>query len=149
MPLCEALILEILRITSVAPIGVPHTMLSDSVFYGYHLPVGTMVFANIYAVHHNPEIWGDPENFRPERFLNADKSMVVRNKALIPFAEGKRKCIGESFALNNLFLFVTSICQNFHICPDPDIKEKVNFEPEPGLVQTPKPFRVLFSPRKC
>lgn len=130
MPFCEAFVMEILRIASVAPLGSPHTMLSNLVFYGYHLPVGTIVFANMYAVHHNPQIWGDPENFRPERFLKADKTKVVRNKAFIPFGEGKRKYIGDTFAMDTLFLFVTSICKNFHICPDPNSKEKVNFEPE-------------------
>jgi len=33
----------------------------------------------LYSVHYNPEIWGDPENFRPERFLSKDGKAVVRN----------------------------------------------------------------------
>ncbi len=110
--------------------------------------MGTTVLANIYAVHHDPEIWGDPEKFRPERFLNEDKTKCMRNKALIPFAEGKRKCIGDTFAMDSLFLFVTCICQNFNILPDPD-KEKADLEPNLGFMLIPKPFKIVVSSRKC
>lgn len=148
MPYCEAVVSEVLRITSTTPVGAPHDMISDLVFHDYHLAMGTTVFANIYAVHHDPKIWGDPEIFRPDRFLNEDKTKFVRNEALIPFAEGKRKCVGEALAMDAFFLFVTSICQQFDIFPDPDTKEKADLTPELGLMLAPKPFKVVVTSRK-
>ncbi len=148
MPYSEAVISEILRITSVVPCGVPHGMKSDLIFHGYHLPKGATVFPNLYAVHHDPEIWGDPENFRPERFLNVDGTKFVPNAALIPFAEGKRKCIGESFGMDSLFLFLTCLFQQFDVLPDPDNKGKADFEAGFGLLLAPKPFKIVISPRK-
>lgn len=148
MPYSEAIISEILRISSVAPIGIPHAMITDFTFNGYHLPKGASVFPNLYGVHHDPEIWGDPETFRPERFLSDDGTKFVQNEALIPFAEGKRKCLGESFGRDTLFLFVTNIFQQFSILPDPDNKEKADFEADFGLLLSPKPFKVVVSSRK-
>ncbi len=148
MPYSEAVISEILRFPAVAACGVPHGMNSDLIFHGYHLPKGATVFANIYGVHHNPEIWGDPENFRPEKFLNEDGMKFIQNYALIPFAEGKRKCQWESLRRDTLFLFVTSMFQQFDILPDPANKEKADFEGDVGLLRGPKPFKVVFSSRK-
>lgn len=148
MPYTEAVISELLRISSVAPLGIPHEIKSELVFRGYHLPKGAYLFVNLYAVHHNTEIWGDPETFRPERFLNENQTKFLPNEALIAFAEGKRKCIGENFAKDTLFLFATSICQQFDILPDPDNKGKVDLKPGTGFVLTPKPFKILISSRK-
>ncbi len=148
MPYSEAVISEVLRISSVVPIGVPHVMKSDLTFPGYHFPKRTSVISNLYAVHNDPDIWGDPECFRPERFLNEDGTKFVQNEALIPFAEGKRKCIGETFGKDTLFLFGTCICQQFNILRDPDNKEKADFGPDFGLLLRPKPFNVLVSSRK-
>ncbi len=148
MPYSEAVVSEILRITSVAPIGVPHTLLSDLDFYRYHFPMGTTIFANLYGVHHDPSIWGDSESFRPERFLNEDETKFMPNEALIPFAEGKRNCIGETLGRDTLFLFVTSIFQHFNILPNPENKVKADFEPDFGMMLGPKPFKVVVTPRK-
>lgn len=148
MPYSEAVISEILRITSLVSLGVPHEMKTDLKFHGYHFSKGTAIYANLYAVHHDPEIWGDPEIFRPERFLNEDGTKCVQKDALIPFAEGKRKCLGETLARDTLFLFVTSICQHFDILPDTDNKRKADFEADFGMILGPKPFEVLVSSRK-
>ncbi len=148
MPYSEAVLAEILRITSIVSFGAPHTMKSDLIFHGYHLPDKAAIFANLYGVHHDPEIWGDPETFRPERFLNEDGTKFVQNEALIPFAEGKRKCIGENFGKDTLFLFLTSIFQQFNILPDPDKKVKADFEPDFGFLLAPKPFKFVVLSRK-
>ncbi len=148
MPYCEAVICEVLRINSSVPLGAPHGMISDLEFHGYHIPKGATVFANTYAVQNDPDIWGDPEIFRPERFLNEDKTKFVRNEAFIPFSEGKRRCIGETFAMDTIFLFVASIFQHFNILRDPNITGKANLEPVFGMILFAKPFKILVSSRK-
>lgn len=91
MPYTEATILELLRKPAVVNNGVPHRMMQDAEFGGYLFPKGTVVISNIFWVHNDPKIWGDPENFRPERFLSKDETKVVKHDALVPFSLGKRQ----------------------------------------------------------
>lgn len=82
--------MEILRRTAVVNIGVPHRMLQDAVINGYFLPKNATVISNIFSVHNNLKTWGDPENFRPERFISEDGTKIVRPEEFIPFSSGKR-----------------------------------------------------------
>ena len=61
---------------------------------GYELPTGTFVMAAIAALHYKPELFPDPEEFRPERFLGERADTY----SWIPFGGGVRRCIGASFA---------------------------------------------------
>jgi len=61
---------------------------------GYTLPKGLTVIFNIYSAHRNPEVYPDPDAFKPERFL--PENCVGRNPyAYIPYSAGVRICIGE------------------------------------------------------
>ena len=111
----EASILEIMRLSSLVPFGLPHSVTEDVVFKGYNIPKNTFIFGNHYAAHHSKSAWGDPENYRPERFLAADGKTIVRNKAWMPFGVGKRQCMGESLARDDFFLFFTNLVKQFHI----------------------------------
>ncbi|ODM92726.1 Farnesoate epoxidase [Orchesella cincta] len=142
LPYTEAVLLEVLRKSSLVPMGVLHRMLKDTMFEGYLLPKNTIIIPNLHASLNDPEIWGDPEHFRPERFLSEDGKKVIRNDALIPFSIGRRVCIGESFAKDTLLLFIASIFQKFELHPDPK-NPKPNFEPNPGIISLPKPFKVV------
>lgn len=95
LPYTEAVIMEVMRYSTLLPMGVLHRMLKGRTFHGYYLPKDTVIVPNLYACHHNPEIWGDPENFRPERFLSEDGSKVIRNEAFMPFSAGRRVCLGK------------------------------------------------------
>ena len=54
----------------------------------YTIPRGTPVQMNLYAVHHDPVHWVDPVNFRPDRFLNKNRTQVVPDEWLQPFGYG-------------------------------------------------------------
>jgi cytochrome P450 len=146
MPYTEAVIMEVLRKSSLVPLGVLHRALADKEFHGYMIPKGTLLLANLYSVHHNPKYWGDPENFRPERFLSEDGTKACKPNAFVPFQIGKRQCLGEPFAKDSLFLFISSIYHHFTTIPDPE-NPKLDFEPKLGFLQAPKPFRVVFKDR--
>ncbi len=147
MPYFEAVISEVFRIAPAVPMGVPHEMKTDLNFHGYRFPKGTSIIANIYGVHHDPKIWGDPENFRPERFLNGDESRYVPNEALIPYDDGQRTCYGGPFAHDALFLFVTRLFQQFNVRSEYGADGKADFLPEIWLLLRPKPFKVVVSSR--
>ncbi|ODM88910.1 Cytochrome P450 1A2 [Orchesella cincta] len=68
LPYTEAIVLETLRLSSIAPLGAPHRMTADTLFHGYFLPKDTTVISNLWAIHHDPKVWGEDVNeFRPEK----------------------------------------------------------------------------------
>src|SRR5665811_2405210 len=108
MPYTEALTMEVMRKSTILPVGLSHAALVDKEVNGHLIEKGDWLIANVYAIHSSKEIWTDPENFRPERFLSSDGKTVKRNEAFIPFLVGKRQCLGESLARDTLFLFLTT-----------------------------------------
>ena len=64
----------------------------------------------------DPDLWGDPENFRPERFLDSEGKIVKEHK-LMTFSIGKRNCIGEGVAEAAIFSFLTGLIQKFKLLP--------------------------------
>ena len=86
------------RYHTVAPFGIPHRAVKRTTACGYTIPKDTTVILNIYGQHCDPSVWGDPGNFRPERFLSegdvvpADHPNRVN---LYAFGAGTRGCVGE------------------------------------------------------
>ncbi|ODN00935.1 Methyl farnesoate epoxidase [Orchesella cincta] len=144
MPYTTALIDEILRYSSITPGGVQHRATEDKEFKGYLIEKDTWIFPNLHHLHHNPAIWGDPETFRPERFLTED-GKFKKNENLIPFQIGRRQCVGESLARNTIFLFLANIFRSFTISFDPSAPEP-SLDPV-GLILTPQPFSVVMKER--
>ncbi|XP_013148447.1 PREDICTED: cytochrome P450 6B2-like [Papilio polytes] len=58
---------------------------------------GTKIFTPIYAIHHDPKLYSNPEVFNPER-LSRENSKNINNHMFMPFGEGKRLCIGVRYA---------------------------------------------------
>jgi len=95
MPYTECVTLEIMRYTALVPLAVLHSTTEDVVVEGYRIPKNTLVMPNLYAAMHDP-VWGDPENFRPERFLLSDGTVNRHHEAHMVFSTGKRACLGTS-----------------------------------------------------
>ena len=87
LPYTAATLLEIQRIVTVAPLGLAHSCAEETTLEGYTIPKGSVVVANLWAVHHDQDIWEDPEEFRPERFLDGNGCLQEREE-LIPFSTG-------------------------------------------------------------
>lgn len=64
---------------------------------GYRVPKGRNVVMNIWAVHHDPRCYPEPEQFQPERWT-AELTKGLRKFAYLPFGIGPRRCIGALFA---------------------------------------------------
>ncbi|CAF1592583.1 unnamed protein product [Adineta steineri] len=64
----------------------------------YQIPKGTIVNVSVYPIHHDPDVWPDPEKFIPERFLPSEKAKR-HPMTYLPFGDGPRNCIGMRFAL--------------------------------------------------
>lgn len=140
------MIQETLRFSSITPWGLFHSTLEEVELGGYRIPKDTLIIPNLHAVHHNPDIWGDPEKFRPERFLSEDGKTVKRNEPLLAFSTGKRVCVGEVMARDEIYLVLTNIVSKYQVLPDPA-------DPKPSIIPTgafsleAKPYTVIFKDR--
>ncbi|XP_023302400.2 probable cytochrome P450 304a1 [Lucilia cuprina] len=144
----EACIREILRIETLVPSDVPHKAMCDTELLGYKIPKETLVVPSLYGYHNDKRVWGDPENFRPERFLDDKGKLCLKKDVSFPFGAGKRLCAGETFARNMLFLMTTAMCQNFSFVLGPSDKLPDLSTNLSGLITSPKDFWVQLEERK-
>jgi cytochrome P450 len=79
---------------------------------GYHFPAGTVAMISQWVIHHLPDVWGDPEVFRPERWDPAHGQAVPAG-AYFPFGAGPRMCIGMPFAQQEARLLLATILQRY------------------------------------
>ncbi|KAH9510286.1 cytochrome P450 2 sub U member 1 [Bulinus truncatus] len=135
-----AFIMEVQRIASIVPLSLPHLCNTDTTVAGYTIPKGSIVMPNLDAVLGSKEIWGDPETFRPERFLD-EQGNIVKREELIPFSIGRRVCLGESLANMELVLFLSTLFQKFEFLPASPGQVPPLIETA-GFVVGPEPFEI-------
>ncbi|KAL2471591.1 Cytochrome [Abeliophyllum distichum] len=119
LPYLRCIINETLRMYPSGPLLVPHESSDDSIVGGYHVPAGTMLLVNLWAIHNDPKIWEEPRKFSPERFQGLEGTRD--GFKLMPFGSGRRGCPGESLAWRMIGLGLGSIFQCFDwekICKD-------------------------------
>ncbi|WRX31433.1 Cytochrome P450 - like 10, partial [Theobroma cacao] len=68
LPYLHCIIRETMRIKPVGPLLIPHESSKDCVVGGYHIPRGTMLMVNLWAIHNDSNNWEEPTKFKPERF---------------------------------------------------------------------------------
>ncbi|XP_067154090.1 cytochrome P450 4V2 isoform X1 [Apteryx mantelli] len=92
----ECVVKEALRLFPSVPLFA-RTLREDCYIKGYRIPKGTNVLVITYALHRDPEIFPEPEEFRPERFF-PENCRGRHPFAYVPFSAGPRNCIGQRFA---------------------------------------------------
>ncbi|CAG5123575.1 unnamed protein product [Candidula unifasciata] len=88
----------------------------DTVIQGIPIPKDMVITFPIYAIHHDPDIWPEPENFQPERFSSENKESR-HPFAFLPFGNGPRNCIGMRLALLELKVTIAHILKAFTPIP--------------------------------
>ncbi|KAI0659485.1 cytochrome P450 [Cubamyces menziesii] len=152
LPYVSALVKEVLRWRPVTPLAVPHRLTSDDVYNGYHLPAGSIVVGNSWAILHDENTFPDPDAFIPERFLNPDGSLrtEMRDAELAAFGFGRRICPGRHLACASIWIAIASVLSTFTLSKAVDENGNV-IEPSgeyiSGLVTYPMPFKCEFKPR--
>ncbi len=88
MPYTNAVMEEAFRMSSIVPNGVQHSAIVGKEFRGHFIKKDTWIYPNLWHLHHNTKTWGDPENFRPERFLSSDGKTFKKSENVMPFQIG-------------------------------------------------------------
>ena len=113
---------------------------------GYTIPKGCLLVSHYASTLHDPKPWGDPENFRPERFLDADGNLT-NPEEFMPFGLGRRICLGEALAKMELFLFLAAMFQRFRFEPEDPAGELPSLKPRFQPLNVPQAYKVKFVPR--
>ncbi|EJF57201.1 cytochrome P450 [Dichomitus squalens LYAD-421 SS1] len=150
----NAVIKEALRWQVVVPFSLPHMTTEDDVFRGYFIPAGTVIMPNVSACMHDPNIYEDPYEFRPERFIHNGRLdfSSAPDPASFVFGFGRRICPGRYFAENGLFINVASVLHVFDITPPVDDQGNViDIVPQvtDGLLCYPVDCRCTIQPRSA
>ncbi|KAL4230547.1 cytochrome P450 1 subfamily A member 2 [Mactra antiquata] len=146
LPYVEAVFLEVSRMVPPLPFALPHYAIMDAKIGDYDVDKDTVVILNYYSVHYDEKYWGDPDNFRPERFFTKENTLDSDKCAhVLQFGTGRRKCIGDVIAKMNVFLSFATIMQRCNFIKPSG--EELDLNPVPGLVYHPKDFRVLVKER--
>lgn len=146
----EAVLNEVQRFATIAPNSVPHRAVRNVKFLGYDIPENAMILSNIYAVHYDPKLWPDPHHFNPEaNFMKRNSNgeiEIINTEYLIPFGVGRRMCLGESLARQELWIFFVGLLQRFQVvgypkCPLPSIYKATNN----SIIRSPLPFEIILN----
>jgi cytochrome P450 len=134
LPYLDATIKEVLRLRPVVPI-VGRVITKPYTLAGHDLAPGTPVAACIYLAHRDPDVYPDPETFRPERFVGVTPDPV----SWLPFGGGIRRCVGAQFALYEMKIVLGNMLASCELelaqrTPARIIRRAVTFWPEGGTV---------------
>jgi cytochrome P450 len=132
LPLLERLIKESMRL--LPPASISLRVSTTSFELGpYQLSRGTTVFFSQYITHHMPQLYPDPQQFQPERWLAIDPPIYE----YLPFGAGPRMCIGSTFALFEIKIALAMILQRYHLELAPgarvDRRLRITLSPKHGM----------------
>lgn len=152
LPFLEAVIKETLRWIPGFPFGLPRRVASDDYYNGYFIPANTTVFFNTWAISRTPGSKYPPEEFHPERFLDADETNLDPRSYVFGF--GSRLCPGAKLAENTIYITAASVLSCFDILLPLDKEGKeYTFEPEFSAneqsTRSPLPFPCRIQPRSA
>lgn len=148
LPYTEAVWKEAVRWRPFIPVGIPHVNEQDEILQGYFIEKGTIIHQNNMRMLTDPAVWGDPEIFRPERFLEPDASQRP-NPLSVLFGWGLRVCAGMHLADRLVLHIVTMIISLYKVEPleGEKIPDPESIEYTSRVILQPVGFRCRFVPR--
>lgn len=138
-PYLKAVIKETLRMYLPAPLLVPRESREKCIISGYNIPANTILYVNAWAIQRDSNVWKNPDEFYPERFLESSINFLGQDFELIPFGAGHRICPGLSMAVASVELILANLLYSFDWkLPDGLVKEDIDTEMLPGITQHKK-----------
>ena len=129
----SATITEILRLRPVLPNAEPRLTKREVQIGGVTYPPGVVLMASAYLIHHDAEIYPEPHAFRPERFIGTTPGTYT----WIPFGGGRRRCLGASFAVQEMKVVLRAALRRYEITaasdrPETTRRRSITFSPAGG-----------------
>lgn len=147
LPYIFAIVQEVLRWVPPFPNGLPHRLMEEDTYEGYYIPAGATVFANLWAMSRDPNIFENPDKFDPDRYYNGTAKLDSRD---FVFGFGRRVCPGNHLAIQGIFMTVATILWSFEIKDkspinkrDMDSRQIFNL----NFTAHPEPFDISLEPR--
>ena len=149
LPYLQCVVKESFRLHPPTPLMLPHRSNADVKIGGYHIPKGSNVHVNVWAVARDPAVWKNPLEFRPERFLEEDVDMKGHDFRLLPFGAGRRVCPGAQLGINLVTSMMSHLLHHFVWTPPQGTKpEEIDMSENPGLVTYMRvPVQAVATPR--
>ncbi|KAJ6060294.1 cytochrome P450 [Penicillium canescens] len=139
LPYMHAFINEMLRWQPVTPFGAPHGLTTDDEYMGYRIPKDAIILPHHWSIGRSPEVHGDPEVFRPERWLEHPDT------PLAAFSISRRACSGQRVARNTLFIVISRCLWAYDVvCPK---QGECHSRANSGFLACVSPFGVSFRSR--
>jgi cytochrome P450 len=139
LPYTRAIIEETLRLYPPAAMISRTAQMADTLCGREIQPKDTVILP-IYALHRSHLNWDDPDSFKPERFLNTQ----IERYTYLPFGDGPRICIGQSFAMQEAVIILATMLARFRFTPVQGKTPKpvmiLTLRPEGGVWLTPDPI---------
>jgi cytochrome P450 len=118
----------------------PRRCVKEVELRGYKIQVGMDVCVNIVGLHHRKDIYGDPDVFRPERWM--DEKNKIPLYGWTPFSMGSRVCVGLNFSMMEQKTF---LCELVRTCKVRFVEKKpVVADPAKGLLMSPLKNSIVF-----
>ncbi|OAY51954.1 cytochrome P450 71B34 [Manihot esculenta] len=106
---------------------------------GYEIDPKTLIQINVWAIGRDPEIWKNPDEFFPERFMHNQIDFTGQNFELLPFGAGRRGCPGMSMGLATVGLALANLLYHFDWKLPYNMKEEdISIEEAPGIITSKK-----------
>ncbi|KAJ6716251.1 CYTOCHROME P450 FAMILY 705 SUBFAMILY A POLYPEPTIDE 25-RELATED [Salix koriyanagi] len=147
MPYFQACVKEAMRLNPPVPL-FDRICRENCKLAGYDIPKGITMIMNAYSIMRDPEIWDNPNDFIPERFLTGVDNAREKNlQVYVPFGGGRRMCPGVNMTSSLINCSVTAMVQCFDLKvlggDGPD-GLKVNMDTKPGVVKSmDRPFMAI------
>ncbi|XP_022766490.1 cytochrome P450 CYP82D47-like [Durio zibethinus] len=144
----RAIVKESLRLYPAGPLSGAREFSEDCTIGGYLVPKGNRLILNLWKIQTDPQLWSDPLEFKPERFITSHLDTDVKGQhfELIPFGAGRRLCPGINFGLQMTHLVLASLLHAFDILTPSN--EPVDMTGSPGLTNIKAtPLEILAKPR--
>ncbi|KAG2071558.1 cytochrome P450 [Suillus decipiens] len=118
LPRLEAFISEALRWRPLVPEGLPHRTTEEVIWANYCIPAGTTVIGNHWAISRDPEVYPEPDAFKPQRWVD-DQGRLRDDLTFSVYGFGQRVCPGQHVANRSVFINSLLIFWAFELSLDP------------------------------
>ncbi|GMJ05446.1 RED ELONGATED 1, SUPERROOT 2, ALTERED TRYPTOPHAN REGULATION 4, RUNT 1, cytochrome P450, family 83 [Hibiscus trionum] len=146
LPYLQAVIKETFRLQPTAPLLVPRETLRKCSIGGYEIPAKSLVFVNAWAIGRDPEVWENPEEFCPERFIGSSIDYKGQDFELIPFGSGRRICPGMRMGVATVELALANLLYKFDWeMPAGKNEDDIDFDVLPGITTHKKNDLILMA----